>query len=93
MLEAHLYKDQLQKAKEDLSRWGALGEQLNETDDLGWQCVLALRRATVKQLEVLITVAETKSSTEGIGPAEASEADKRAETKRTLDDYGKTVGG
>jgi hypothetical protein len=91
MLEAHLYKDQLQEAKEHLSRWEALGEQLNRTDDLGWQCVRALRQAAVKQLELLIEIAETTTPVQARGPA-ANEGTKRAETERTLDDYGKTVG-
>jgi hypothetical protein len=59
--EAALYRKALQDAEEHLSRWQELGTQLGKTLDSGWQSVLMQRQAGVKQLELLIQLAEQAS--------------------------------
>ena len=57
MAEADLYKEPLRQAKEHLSRWEKLMQESKRKDDPGWQCILAIRQAEVKQLELLIKMA------------------------------------
>jgi hypothetical protein len=57
MKESDLYQEQLRQAREHLERWESLGESLNKTGDLGWQCVLAQRQAALRQMELLIEMA------------------------------------